>query len=101
MLRGLFQRRRAAWLVESRGRSRQGYRYGRLFVVCSIVWGHAKVPRSGSENPATPGKAMDLFPDLTTGDMVRAQKKLLDFLELKVFTPSWGAWAACRPCSDR
>ncbi len=56
-----------------------------FFVVCSNCLGACKGSTGpASENPATPGKAYGmLFPDLTIKDMVRAQKKLLDFLGIE------------------
>ena len=64
-----------------------------FFVVCSNCLGACKGSTGpASENLATPGKAYGmLFPDLTIKDMVWLRRSCSTFLELKVFTPSWGS----------
>ncbi len=54
----------------------------RYFVICSNVLGGCSGSTGpGSENPATPGKPYGtFFPVVTIGDMVRAQKALVDHL---------------------
>jgi hypothetical protein len=73
----------------------------RYFVICSNVIGGC----SGSTGPSSidprTGKPYGLtFPVLTIADMVNAQKRLLDHLNIPTLhAVVGGPWAACRPCS--